>query len=217
MLLPSPRREIFPPKEGGNCPCLRQAGSEPSKSDGRSDDPTQLFPIEVSIRCFSAQLPIEVPAGSVRDVVVLNKLRNKGNSPTYEIDNTSGSATLLWPPDGRRDLSPENAGRNISRCDITNHGRANLVSLTLPVETGYGRWAITQIYTVRIVPLDRGATASIYFVNECPVDTEFKIPTTGSAQVAGEATAREFRLEIRDSEGYQLGPAKTNPIGDFCG
>jgi hypothetical protein len=123
------------------------------------------------------------------------------------VGNLHGDAPVQWPNPQlvaeMKKYPPEDA--LAFQCDVTNHGREDLLEVRIPILVRYGRSSAASNLTpdlpwqstvIRINPLDSGTTRTLYIVNACPVEAQFHMPESGSARPVGEDRSREFRVEL---------------------
>lgn len=184
---------------------------------------TGFKPIEVSLNCYSQSLPIAVPPDGIGRVIGFNeaysKLRSDAN--IREIANTE-TTPLLWPDLQRIQDATQKYGPSETsawRCEAFNHGQDDVLDLDIPLHVFYNSNS-SKLYpaTATLNPLDHGKRINLYLVNDCPVEVQIEIPTSGTARLAGEQSVREFTFEQSQLgiHGFQLSPSRANWMQMKC-
>jgi pimeloyl-ACP methyl ester carboxylesterase len=170
--------------------------------DNAQQQQKEQHPIEVSYTVSSLTNPITILPGQKLYFIPLNKARslNKRYINLMEVSNLEGNAPLLWPDS--KILTENKHGFFVAwRCDITNHGRDNLLEVEIPLVSAYpidSSHSLWETSLIPVNPLDSGKTRTLYLVNDCSIQVSVKLPQFGSARTVGEETRRRFRLVLED-------------------
>jgi hypothetical protein len=100
-----------------------------------------------------------------------------------------------WPDKKLMDKAikkTDNFGVFTWRCEISNHGMANVFDIKIPITFTIENEKIT--YDAIITPLDVGSKFYFYPVNDCPSIVIATLPDTVELQVFGEMHRRIVRL-----------------------
>jgi hypothetical protein len=157
--------------------------------------------VAVFAECDPIPLSIEIPPhGTIRIVPVNEKGMKAVNWGSHEIENDADKPKQ-WPGKekllrARRLHDPGVIGY---RCEISNHGKVNLLNVGIPMRFWFGNKGGDQNavkYTPIIGPLDAGKDFVLYFVNDCPTNAEAVLPDDAIVIVAGETASRKTKLYL---------------------
>jgi hypothetical protein len=167
--------------------------------------PTPPSIIQVSVE-FTGTQRIVVPVGQLAYVAALITGPDWPKEISfYQIDNRNGNTVIWWPTKDFMDAAKRqdpNVVFYAFKCDVTNRGDTNLIKVIVPlvahfvIDGGQQQRVERQI---TLGPIDRGATKTVYIVNNCTLPGSVMLPHKGYAQVPGEPEARDFDFEWVDT------------------
>ncbi|HEV2549850.1 MAG TPA: hypothetical protein VGU20_21240 [Stellaceae bacterium] len=155
--------------------------------------------ISLLSECRMSSLPISIPPHGVLHLVPLNSRRLKAVKwGLYDVHNDQGDAKA-WPTEDQLNLAKQqhDPGVFVYRCDLSNHGRSNILNVAIPMRFWFGNEggeANALHYSAVVSPLDAGETFVFYLVNDCPVHASGVVPDTARIKIGGESAWRDVPL-----------------------
>ncbi len=148
--------------------------------------------------CTMDYLPIHVGPRSMIHLLPLNPTATRKPNWGFSDVSNGGDKEFLWPDKKLLLSAKHNPGTHIYRCDVSNHGTANIMDVAITFKLDFGEVTRDkrdeQEYTVIANPLDAGHNFVFYLVNECPIMVTAQYSDLARAQVVGEVEPRQIKL-----------------------
>lgn len=166
------------------------------KGEQLADTKPTETPTAIYMECNMTPLPITIAPRSAIHLIPLNKKRMQSVRWGFNDVHNDSPVERQWPDKVvmKKATQSHNPAIFIWRCEVSNHGTANVLDIAMPIKIWFGNEKPEVIYKAIITPLDAGTTFSFYPVNDCPETVSAVWPDTVKLQMLGEAQRREVPL-----------------------